>query len=94
MSKEVDENRLQQARDAASYAAWLDIFARFTPAQRKTLANLFAHNWTLASVVLESQHGEPQKIDGEVSRADALAENLARLKRQQAARRQCYSATK
>jgi hypothetical protein len=89
-----DETSLQHARDAASYAAWLDIFARFTPGQRKTLANLFAHNWTIASVELESTHGDRETFAGEVPRVEALRDNFERLKRQHPARLQVYRAAK
>lgn len=87
-----DEKLLQQARDAASYAAWLDIFARFTPEQRKTLANLFAHDWTISEIEMESAtHGGKHRLIAEVPRAEALREARERSERQRAARRTIHA---
>lgn len=78
---------VQLARDAATYAAWLDLFCRFTPAQRKDFANLLAHDWTISAVEFESEYGgTPNRKVAEIDIATGLKENKERLARQQAAR--------
>lgn len=50
----IDEGRLIEARRAAAYAAWLDLFSRFDDKQRRMLANLLAHKWHIASVTIKN----------------------------------------
>jgi hypothetical protein len=58
------QHRLKLAREAERYRVWGDVFRRFTSAQRRHIANLMAHDWTLSVVEIQSRYaGDPSRID-------------------------------
>ncbi len=46
--------RLEHARSAAREAAWRDLLERFSPTQRRHLANLMAHDWTISAIEIQT----------------------------------------
>jgi hypothetical protein len=67
------QQRLQFARDVGAERAWRDVLRRFTPAQRRHIANLLAHDWTLTAIEMQDRYGSsPRRTDGGVSLEDAV----------------------
>jgi hypothetical protein len=46
--------RLESARAAAREGAWRELLERFDPRQRRHLANLMAHDWTISAVEIQT----------------------------------------
>jgi hypothetical protein len=67
------QQRLALARSLARQNAWRDMLRRFTPGQRQRLANHMAHSFTITAIEVEDRYGDrPERMDGGVSRAEAI----------------------
>jgi len=83
------KNTRDLAREVGAERAWRDVFRRFTPAQRRHIANLLAHDWTITAIEMQTRYGcEPRRTEGEIpldaaikvldeEKAKARAERLA-----------------
>lgn len=66
------------ARAVGRESAWQDLMRRFTQQQRRHLANLLAHKWTIEAIEIRGHHTESvERIEAEKSHADAVAELTA-----------------
>lgn len=59
----ISEERLQHARDAATYAAWRDMLSKFSQEQREQVAMLLAHDWLITGVTLSHDDGRLFHLD-------------------------------
>jgi hypothetical protein len=50
-------------RGAASHKAWLDLLERFSPKQRRDLAMLMAHKWTISAIEIQTSLNSSGKSD-------------------------------
>lgn len=81
------QQRLETARTFARQQAWRDMLRRFSPEQRQRLANDMAHSFTITAIEVEDRYGHrPARIEGGISREDAIKALDADRAKQRAAR--------
>lgn len=82
-AKNPDVGRDEFLRAAGRQQAWLDLMCRFDAKQRRHVANLLAHSWTLQAIEIRGHYGEEvERIEADLSHENAVAA----LKEQRAAR--------